>query len=144
MAANMRIADSSSAPISSEYPATSAARIAARRRWTGCFINLPLPRPMLAQRQTLVSSGRMADAARTGSLPRRHRSRCGGSRWGGDCADRWRRFDKGRHPAGPNYGDRFASVLAKIRRLSLMLEGRDFARTDIETVIFAGAKTDPG
>ena len=33
---------SSSAPISREYPATSAARIAARRRWTGCFKWHPL------------------------------------------------------------------------------------------------------
>lgn len=46
----------------------------------------------------------------------------------------WRRFGKGRHPAGLNYGDCFAYALAKSRRLPLLFCGGDFAHTDIETV----------
>jgi len=49
----------------------------------------------------------------------------------------WRRFGKGRHPAGLNYGDCFAYALAKSRRLPLLFQGSDFARTDIEHVILA-------
>jgi ribonuclease VapC len=47
----------------------------------------------------------------------------------------WRRFGKGRHPAGLNYGDCFAYALAKARRLPLLHLGGDFAQTDIETVL---------
>jgi len=46
----------------------------------------------------------------------------------------WRRFGKGRHPAGLNYGDCFAYALAKSRRAPLLFTGDDFARTDIERV----------
>jgi ribonuclease VapC len=46
----------------------------------------------------------------------------------------WRRFGKGRHPAGLNYGDCFAYALAKTRRLPLLFQGDDFGRTDIECV----------
>ena len=46
----------------------------------------------------------------------------------------WRRFGKGRHPAGLNYGDCFAYALAKSRRAPLLFTGNDFARTDIERV----------
>jgi ribonuclease VapC len=46
----------------------------------------------------------------------------------------WRRFGKGRHPAGLNYGDCFAYALAKSRRLPLLFRGDDFSRTDIEAV----------
>src|SRR5438270_6555353 len=46
----------------------------------------------------------------------------------------WRRFGKGRHPAGLNYGDCFAYALAKSRRAALLFTGNDFARTDIERV----------
>jgi ribonuclease VapC len=44
----------------------------------------------------------------------------------------WRRFGKGRHPAGLNYGDCFAYALAKSRRAALLFAGDDFMRTDIE------------
>lgn len=47
----------------------------------------------------------------------------------------WRRFGKGRHPAGLNYGDCFAYALAKARRLPLLYLGGDFAQTDTETVL---------
>jgi ribonuclease VapC len=46
----------------------------------------------------------------------------------------WRRFGKGRHPAGLNYGDCFAYALAKSRRLPLLFEGDDFSQTDIASV----------
>jgi ribonuclease VapC len=46
----------------------------------------------------------------------------------------WRRFGKGRHPAGLNYGDCFAYALAKARRLPLLFQGDDFSRTDIAGV----------
>jgi ribonuclease VapC len=47
----------------------------------------------------------------------------------------WRRFGKGRHPAGLNYGDCFAYALAKARRLPLLYQGNDFSRTDVEAVL---------
>jgi ribonuclease VapC len=46
----------------------------------------------------------------------------------------WRRFGKGRHPAGLNYGDCFAYALAKTRQLPLLFQGDDFTRTDIDCV----------
>jgi ribonuclease VapC len=46
----------------------------------------------------------------------------------------WRRFGKGRHPAGLNYGDCFAYALAKRSGLPLLFQGDDFSRTDIEPV----------
>ncbi len=46
----------------------------------------------------------------------------------------WRRFGKGRHPAGLNYGDCFAYALAKTRRLPLLYQGDDFSKTDTESV----------
>ncbi len=46
----------------------------------------------------------------------------------------WRRFGRGRHPAGLNYGDCFAYALAKARRLPLLYQGNDFSQTDIESL----------
>ncbi len=46
----------------------------------------------------------------------------------------WRRFGKGRHPAGLNYGDCFAYALAKSRSLPLLFRGSDFSQTDIDCV----------
>jgi ribonuclease VapC len=43
----------------------------------------------------------------------------------------WRRFGKGRHPAGLNYGDCFAYALAATRQEPLLFKGRDFSQTDI-------------
>ena len=42
-----------------------------------------------------------------------------------------RRFGRGRHPAGLNYGDCFAYALAKISGEPLLFIGDDFANTDI-------------
>lgn len=53
----------------------------------------------------------------------------------------WRRFGRGRHPAGLNYGDCFAYALAKNRRLPLLFCGDDFSRTDIEAVTIGSAIT---
>ena len=46
----------------------------------------------------------------------------------------WRRFGKGRHPSGLNYGDCFAYALAKSRGLPLLFQGDDFSHTDIDAV----------
>jgi ribonuclease VapC len=53
----------------------------------------------------------------------------------------WRRFGKGRHTAGLNYGDCFAYALAKTRGLPLLFQGDDFSRTDIDTVPLLSAPT---
>jgi len=44
----------------------------------------------------------------------------------------WRRYGKGRHPAGLNFGDCFAYALAKVRGEPLLAKGDDFLRTDVE------------
>ena len=44
----------------------------------------------------------------------------------------WRRFGKGNHPAGLNFGDCFAYALAEAAREPLLFKGQDFALTDIE------------
>lgn len=46
----------------------------------------------------------------------------------------WRKFGKGRHPAGLNFGDCFAYALAKSTGEALLAKGEDFNRTDIELV----------
>jgi ribonuclease VapC len=46
----------------------------------------------------------------------------------------WRRFGKGRHPAGLNYGECFAYVLAKSRGLPVLFQGDDFSHTDVDAV----------
>ena len=43
----------------------------------------------------------------------------------------WRRFGKGRHPAGLNFGDTFSYALAKRLGQPLLFVGNDFAQTDI-------------
>ena len=50
------------------------------------------------------------------------------------AADAFRRFGKGRHPAGLNFGDTFSYALASTRALPLLFKGNDFARTDIRQV----------
>jgi ribonuclease VapC len=47
----------------------------------------------------------------------------------------FRRFGRGRHSAGLNFGDCFAYALAKARALPLLFKGNDFAQTDIESAI---------
>lgn len=44
----------------------------------------------------------------------------------------FRRFGKGRHPAGLNYGDCFSYALASITGEPLLFVGDDFARTDLQ------------
>ncbi len=44
----------------------------------------------------------------------------------------WRRFGKGNHPAGLNFGDCFAYALAESTGEPLLFKGRDFALTDVE------------
>ena len=46
----------------------------------------------------------------------------------------WRRFGKGNHPAGLNFGDCFAYALSEISHEPLLFKGEDFASTDVETV----------
>jgi ribonuclease VapC len=43
----------------------------------------------------------------------------------------WRRFGKGRHPAGLNFGDCFAYALAAASGEPLLCKGEDFPSTDI-------------
>lgn len=43
----------------------------------------------------------------------------------------WRRYGKGRHPAGLNFGDVFAYALARASGEELLFKGDDFAQTDI-------------
>ena len=43
----------------------------------------------------------------------------------------WRRFGKGNHPAGLNFGDCFVYALAKATREPLLYKGRDFELTGI-------------
>jgi ribonuclease VapC len=47
----------------------------------------------------------------------------------------WRRFGRGRHAAGLNFGDVFAYALARTSGEPLLFKGDDFARTDISRAI---------
>ncbi len=49
----------------------------------------------------------------------------------GRACDAFRRWGKGRHPAGLNFGDVFAYALAEVAGEPLLFKGNDFARTDI-------------
>lgn len=46
----------------------------------------------------------------------------------------WRRFGKGRHAAGLNFGDCFAYALSRTADAPLLAAGNDFPKTDIELV----------
>lgn len=46
-----------------------------------------------------------------------------------------RRYGKGLHPAGLNYGDLFAYALAKATEEKLLFKGQDFTQTDIAAAI---------
>lgn len=50
------------------------------------------------------------------------------------AVDAWRRFGKGRHPAGLNYGDTFTYALAWTLGAPILCVGDDFARTDIPVI----------
>ncbi|MDR3488033.1 MAG: type II toxin-antitoxin system VapC family toxin [Bradyrhizobium sp.] len=43
----------------------------------------------------------------------------------------WRRYGKGRHPAGLNFGDCFSYALASLSGERLLFKGNDFSQTDI-------------
>jgi ribonuclease VapC len=47
-------------------------------------------------------------------------------------ADAYRRWGKGNHPAGLNFGDCFAYALADELACPLLFIGNDFARTDVK------------
>ncbi|MGB6679509.1 MAG: type II toxin-antitoxin system VapC family toxin [Terriglobales bacterium] len=49
----------------------------------------------------------------------------------------WRRYGKGRHSAGLNFGDCFAYALAKCSGEALLAKGSDFAQTDVEVCSLA-------
>ena len=48
--------------------------------------------------------------------------------------DAWRKFGKGRHPAGLNFGDCFAYALARISSEPLLAKGADFPQTDLQVL----------
>ena len=50
----------------------------------------------------------------------------------------WRKFGKGKHPAGLNLGDCCVYALAKVTGEPVLCKGDDFARTDIEVARLAG------
>ena len=50
--------------------------------------------------------------------------------------DAFRRYGKGRHPAGLNLGDCFAYALAKMLDEPLLFKGNDFVLTDIAVYSF--------
>lgn len=45
----------------------------------------------------------------------------------------WRRFGKGNHPAGLNFGDCLSYALAETAREPLLFKGEDFALTDVKS-----------
>lgn len=51
----------------------------------------------------------------------------------------YRRYGKGRHPAGLNLGDCCAYALAKVRNETLLFKGNDFNQTDITPAPFVPA-----
>lgn len=50
------------------------------------------------------------------------------------AVDSWRRYGKGRHPAGLNFVDCFTHALAANFELPILCVGDDFSRTDVEVV----------
>lgn len=50
------------------------------------------------------------------------------------AVDAFRRYGKGRHPAGLNFGDCFSYALARQCNLPLLFKGGDFALTDVVRV----------
>jgi len=51
----------------------------------------------------------------------------------------WRRFGKGRHPAGLNFGDCASYATAKIANAPLLFKGEDFSQTDLTFVSLASS-----
>jgi len=50
-------------------------------------------------------------------------------------ADAYNRWGKGVHPAGLDYGDCFAYVLAQARKCPLLYVGNDFSKTDVQSAL---------
>ena len=50
----------------------------------------------------------------------------------------FRRFGRGNHPAGLNFGDCFSYALAQARSEPLLYKGGDFGKTDITAVVKSG------
>ena len=48
----------------------------------------------------------------------------------------WRRFGKGRHAAGLNYGDCFSYALSRTSGEALLFKGGDFPLTDVAAVSY--------
>lgn len=48
----------------------------------------------------------------------------------------WRRFGKGRHAAGLNFGDCFSYALARVTGEPLLFKGTDFPQTDVAVVAY--------
>ena len=46
----------------------------------------------------------------------------------------WRKYGKGRHPAGLNLGDCFTYALCKVSGEALLAKGADFRQTDLDLV----------
>lgn len=55
----------------------------------------------------------------------------GESHWR-EALEAFRRFGKGRHPAGLNFGDCLSYAAARLADHPLLFVGNDFAKTDIE------------
>lgn len=53
------------------------------------------------------------------------------------AAEGFRRFGKGRHPAGLNFGDCFSYALALHVGVPLLFKGRDFDQTDVQVAAWA-------
>jgi ribonuclease VapC len=53
------------------------------------------------------------------------------------------RFEKGRHPAGLNYGDCFAYALAMVLGEPLLYKGNDFSQTDVKAAVPAREAAGP-
>ena len=56
----------------------------------------------------------------------------------------WRRFGKGNHPAGLNFGDCFAYALAEATGEPLLFKGADFALTDVAAAVEPAQEADDG
>jgi ribonuclease VapC len=48
----------------------------------------------------------------------------------------WRRYGKGRHSAGLNFGDCFSYSLAKVTGEPLLFKGNDFTHTDLSAALY--------
>ena len=47
----------------------------------------------------------------------------------------YRKYGKGRHGAGLNFGDCFSYALSKVSGEPLLFKGEDFAKTDVQTAL---------